>query len=63
MCKGKVYVLNYSELKNAVLKEMYNVPYVGKPRYNKIIAVVRSQYFWLKMKKEVGNYIAICLEC
>jgi hypothetical protein len=60
--KGKVYVSNFSELKNAVLKEIHNVPYVGHPGYQKIIAVVRSQYFWPGMKKEVVNYIAICLE-
>jgi hypothetical protein len=62
MYKGKVYVMNYSELKNAFLKEMHNVPYVGNLVYQKIIATVRSQYFWPGMKNEVANYIAICLE-
>jgi hypothetical protein len=32
MYKGKVYVLNSSELKNAVLREMHNVPYIGHKR-------------------------------
>jgi hypothetical protein len=63
MYKGKVYVLNSGELKNVVLKEMHNVPYAGHPRYQKTIAVVRRQYFWPGMKKEVANYIAKCLEC
>jgi hypothetical protein len=63
MYKGKVYVPNSSEMKNAVLKEMHNVPYVGNPRYQKTIAVVRSHFFWTGMKKEVANYIAKCLEC
>jgi hypothetical protein len=31
MYKSKVYVSNSGELKNAVLKEMHNVPYVGHP--------------------------------
>jgi hypothetical protein len=31
--KGKVYVLNSSEFKNVVLKEMHNVPYAKHPRY------------------------------
>jgi hypothetical protein len=63
MYKGKVYVSNSSALNNAVLKEMHNVPYVGHPRYQKTIAVVIIQYFWLRMKKKVGNYITRCLEC
>jgi hypothetical protein len=62
MYKGKVYVLNSNELNTVVLKEMNNVPYVEHPRYQKTIAVVRSQYFWSGMKKEVANYISKCLE-
>jgi CRISPR/Cas system-associated protein Cas7 (RAMP superfamily) len=46
MYKGKAYVMNSSELKNAVLKEMHNVPYFEHPIYHKIIAAIRSQYFW-----------------
>jgi len=46
MYKGKVYVSNSNELKNAVLKEMHNVPYVGNPGYQKTILAIRSQYFW-----------------
>jgi hypothetical protein len=61
--KGKVYVLNSNELKNVVLKEMYNVSYVRNKGYQKTIGAVRSQYFWPGMKKEVANYIAKCLEC
>jgi hypothetical protein len=63
MYKGKVYVSNFFELKNAILKEMHNVPYVGHIGYHKIIEIVRSQYFWPGMKKEVAYYIAKCLEC
>jgi len=55
MYKGKVYMMNYSELKNAVLREIHNVPYDGHLGHYKIIAAVRSQYFWSGMKKEVDN--------
>ena len=63
MYKGKVYVSNSGELKNTVLKEMHNVPYVSRQGYHKTIAAVRSQYVLLGMKKEVANYIVRCLEC
>ena len=62
MYRGKVYVSNSRELKNIVLREMHNIPYVGNPGYQKSIAAVRSQYFWPRMKKEVANYIARYLE-
>jgi hypothetical protein len=57
------YVPNYHELKNMILREMHNVPYIGNPGYQKIIAVVKSQYYWLGMKKEVADFISKCLEC
>jgi hypothetical protein len=63
MYKGKVYVSNSSEMKNVVMKEMQNVPYVGNPVYQKTIVPMRSQYFWPRMKKKVASYIARCLEC
>jgi hypothetical protein len=63
MYKGKVYVPNSNELKNAMPREMHNVSYARNPRYQKIITVVRSQYFWPRIKKEVVNYIAKCLDC
>jgi hypothetical protein len=42
---------------------MHNVPYVGHLGYQKIIAIVKSQYYWPGMKKEVVYFIAKCLEC
>jgi hypothetical protein len=63
MYKEKVYVSNSNEMKNVAMKEMHNVPYVGHPRYHTAIVVVRIQYFWPGMKKEVANYIIGCLEC
>jgi hypothetical protein len=46
-----------------IFHEMHNVPYVGHPGYKKIIAVVKSQYFWSGMKREIVEYITKCMEC
>jgi hypothetical protein len=62
MYRGIIYVPNSQELKNMILREMRNVPYAGHPRYHKTIAVVKSQYYWLGMKKEVADFIARWLE-
>jgi hypothetical protein len=42
---------------------MHNVPYVEHPIYHKTIATVRIQFFWTRMKKDVVDYISICMEC
>jgi hypothetical protein len=62
MYKRIIYVPNSQELKIMILREMHNVPYVRHSRYQKTIAVVKSQYYWPGMKKEVFEYIAKCLE-
>jgi hypothetical protein len=42
---------------------MHDVPYVGHPSYRKTIAAIKSQYYWVGMKKEIAEYIAKCCEC
>jgi hypothetical protein len=63
MHKNRIYVSNSGELRNLVLKEMNDVPYVGHPSYQKTITAVRSHFFWPGMKKDVDDYIARCMEC
>jgi hypothetical protein len=63
MYRGIIYVPNSQELKNLILEEMHNVPYVGHLGYQRIIAAVKSQYYWSGMKKEVVDFIVKCLEC
>jgi hypothetical protein len=63
MHKNRIYVPSSRELRNLVLKEMHDVPYAGHLGYQKTITVVRSQFFWLGMKKDVVDYIDRCMEC
>ena len=51
MYRGIIYVPNSLELKNMILREIHKVPYAGHPGYQKTIAVVKSQYYWLGMNK------------
>jgi hypothetical protein len=60
--KNIIYVPNSQELRIMILKEMHNVPYAGHPGYQKIVATVKSHYFWPGMKKEIAEYITKCME-
>jgi hypothetical protein len=64
MHRNRIYVPSSRELRNLLLKEMHNVPYVRHPGYQKKKnSLVRSQFFWSGMKKDVVYYIAKCMEC
>jgi hypothetical protein len=57
-----IYVPNSHELRCMILKEIHNVPYVGHPGYHKTIVVVKIQYYWSCMKREIVEYIAKCMD-
>jgi hypothetical protein len=60
--KNRSLVPNVKDLKRMILHEMHNVPYAGHPGYQKTVAVIKSHYFWLGMKREISEYIARCME-
>jgi hypothetical protein len=61
--KNIFFLPNVQDLKRIILSEMHNAPYAGHPRYQKTISVVKRQYFWPGMKREIAEYIARCMEC
>jgi hypothetical protein len=62
LCKNIIYVPNYHEFRSTILKEIHNVPYAGHLVHQKIVVAVKSQYYWLSMKKEIVEYIAKFME-
>ena len=63
LSRNKFYVPNSHTLGNLVLKYMHNVSYIGHPRYYKIIAIVRGQYYWHGMKKDATDFVVRYMEC
>jgi hypothetical protein len=57
MLKNRISVPSSEEIKNLVLKEMHNVPYVGHPGYHKTIATIIIKLFYLGMKRDVVDCI------
>ena len=60
--KDKVYVPNFGDVRKMVLKEMQNVTYARNSGYKKTIAIERKQNYWPRIKNDVAEYIARCME-
>ena len=60
--KNRLYVPNVPEIKLLILNEVDMSPYSGHPTYQKIITMLRKDYFCPNMKIEVAEYIARCIE-
>ena len=58
-----LYIPNIREIKLIVMDELHKRPYSGHLGYQKMITMIRKNFFWSNMKMEVAEYLARCLEC
>ena len=61
--KGRWYILNYDDLERFTMDELHKRPYTGHPGYQKMITATRKLFYWPRLKKDIVNYLAKCLEC
>ena len=61
--KNRFYVPNIPEIKLLILNDVHKSPYSKHPGYQKMITMLRKEYFWPNMKKGVAEFIARCIEC
>ena len=45
------------------MNELHKQPYSGDPGYQKMITMIKKDFFSPNMEKEVVEYLAHCLEC
>jgi len=61
--RNKIYVLDSSELKKAILRDFNSKPYSGHRGYQKRLTIVKNIYHWPNLKKDVVDFVARCLDC
>ena len=57
--KNGIHIPNVAYLRRVVIDEIHQTPYSSHPRYHKTIATARKQYFWPRMKKDIGVYFKV----
>ena len=50
--KNILYIPNSEDIKLTVMNELHKRPYSQHPGYQKMITMIRKDFFWPKMKKE-----------
>lgn len=50
-------------VKKMLLDEFHYSPYVVHPGYQKLFFVIKRNYIWPRMRKDIAEYLAKCLEC
>ena len=60
--RDRIYLLDSSELKKVILRELHANSYSCHPGYQKTLTVVKKFYYWTNQKKDVAEYVAICFD-
>jgi hypothetical protein len=60
--KGRLYIPNFDDLKSFIMDELQKISYIGHPGYHKMITTTRKLFYWPKLKKDIDDYLAKCLE-
>jgi hypothetical protein len=60
--KGRFYIPNCDDLKRFIMDELHKIPYIGHPSYQKMITSTKKLFYWPRMKKDIVDYLAKCLE-
>src|SRR3954470_17330462 len=61
--KGRLCVPADSEFKGVILKEAHDTLYSIYPGGTKMYQDLKEQFWWHRMKREIGSYIAKCDIC
>ena len=60
--RDMIYVSDNNELKKLIFREFHAKPYLGHLGYHKTLTTVTKFYYWPKLKREVAEFVARCLD-
>ena len=61
--EGRVYVLNNKKIREEILKENHDLVDVGHLEQQQMLELLKRNYWWPGLKKDVKKYIQGCFKC
>ena len=61
--KGRVCVLNVDDLRKAIMEETHCSAYTMHSSSIKMYRTIKENYWWLGMKRDIGEFVSKCLVC
>jgi hypothetical protein len=62
MYKNRLYIPEEDEIKLLKLNKLHKNAYYRHPSYQKIITMLRKEFYWPNMKGETPKYLSKCIE-
>ena len=61
--RGRVVVPQLTDLREEILREFHCPRFAVHPGGTKMYQDLRRQYYWIGMKRHVGDFVQLCLTC
>ena len=61
--EGKIYVPNNKKIKKEILKENHDSVDVGHPGQQRMLELLKRNYWWPGLKEDVKRYVQSCFKC
>ena len=61
--EGRIYVPNNKKIREEILEENHNSVDVGHPGQQRMLELIKRNYWWLGIKEDVKKYVQECFKC
>jgi len=61
--EGRIYVPNNKKIRKEILKENNNLVDVGHPGQQRMLELIKRNYWWPGIEEDVRKYIKRCFKC
>ena len=61
--EGRMYVPNSKKLKEKILQENHNSVDMGHLGQQRILELIKQNYWWPGLKEDVKKYVQGCFKC
>ena len=61
--EGRIYVPNSKKLKEKILQKNHDSVDVEYPRQQRMLELIKQNYWWLGLKEDIKKYIQGCFKC
>ena len=61
--EGKIYIPNNQKLKEQLLQKNHDKADIGYPEQQRIMELVKQNYWWLGLKGDIEKYVQGCFKC
>ena len=60
---GRIYIPNNKKIQEQILQENHDPVNIGHPGQQRMIKLIKRNYWWLDIKEDIKKYVQECMKC